>query len=182
MCFISYNEVEYFEKFMELHPDILDTILDAFEEDKKEGLRQISEYTHTNQCNVGMLNHKRFLTRKLNERNENKQKKTVVVLYMLNKVYNFNGKVATNVQENGSQMTVFLDPLDAAFINIYEFIHLSKVFLNDNGLTLIDDGSGDVALYLRGPGDSVKLLFQVVSSGTYRDNIISAFEVALKHI
>ena len=74
MCFISSQDYQNFYAVMGSNKEKLNELLDLFEVDTAEALRQMREFTIEHNIHLGMLHHRRYLKEKLTERYENERR------------------------------------------------------------------------------------------------------------
>lgn len=68
MSFITNEEYQHFYAVMGSHKEKLNELLDLFEVDGAEALRQMREFTIEHNVHLGMLHHRQYLKDKLQER------------------------------------------------------------------------------------------------------------------
>lgn len=74
MCFISNQDYQNFYAVMGSNKEKLNELLDLFEVDGAEALRQMREFTIEHNIYIGMLQHRQYLKEKLTERYENERR------------------------------------------------------------------------------------------------------------
>lgn len=74
MCFISSQDYQNFYAVMGSNKEKLNELLDLFEVDTAEALRQMREFTIEHNIHLGMLHHRQYLKEKLTERYENERR------------------------------------------------------------------------------------------------------------
>lgn len=74
MCFISSQDYQNFYAVMGSNKEKLNELLDLFEVDTAEALRQMRVFTIEHNIHLGMLHHRQYLKEKLTERYENERR------------------------------------------------------------------------------------------------------------